>query len=239
MKSLLDIQKDIRKLESNVKDITNSIKNINLDIQNIRNSSEEAELDFSKIEILAKKLNFGKHPLSKIKHLGICGVYLQMLLNIVVLDSNEEITINRLVFIQWLKIQSHIECSLEDLYKESLKMQKKSYQELVNKIPQNYKEYFVVDALIVANIAGNANEAIYQYIADIISILEISLEKVKELALISRVVLSQNINEIDQDELRIIIHSIEEYDHYIKNNIQREIIETLRIMIKFKTTLKR
>ena len=57
--------------------------------------------DFSKIEVLAKQIDFGKHPLDKLKDGQICQVYLEMLLSIVQLDSDEEVTINRMVFIQW------------------------------------------------------------------------------------------------------------------------------------------
>ena len=67
MKSLLDIQQDIRILESNIQEITDSVKSISSDIEAIRNSSERAALDYSKIEVLAKRINFREHPLNKLK----------------------------------------------------------------------------------------------------------------------------------------------------------------------------
>lgn len=63
MKSLLDIQQDIRTLESSINDITDSIKNINSDIEELRTVNQNTDVDYSKIELLAKQLSFGKHPL--------------------------------------------------------------------------------------------------------------------------------------------------------------------------------
>ena len=44
MKSLLDIQQDIRDLELSAKEITKSIRSLHTDIENIRDSSDIAEL---------------------------------------------------------------------------------------------------------------------------------------------------------------------------------------------------
>lgn len=42
---------------------------------------------------------FDKHPIQKLEDGKACQIYIEMLLNIVRLDKNEEITLNRLVFI--------------------------------------------------------------------------------------------------------------------------------------------
>lgn len=230
MKSLLDIQQEIRTLENSVQQIMGSIKNINADIDNIRNSSEVGVLDFYKIEILAKQFDFGKHPLDKLEDGRACQVYLEMLLNIVRLDFYGEVTVNRMVFIKWLQLQSRIDWSLEDLYKDSFKIEKQSYYDLLEAIPKKYREYFVVDSLIVANIAGNANREIYEYIADIVSVLGISADEVKDLALISRVALNQNIEGISREQLEVIYNKAKEYSYFIHNNIVEEGIKALRVI---------
>jgi|BioPla2DNA2_1021312.scaffolds.fasta_scaffold28538_3 hypothetical protein len=231
MKSLLDIQQDVRKLENSVQEIVESIKNVSADIDNIRNSSEGAALDFSKIEVLAKQIDFGKHPLDKLKDGHICQVYLEMLLSIVQLDSDEEVTINRMVFIQWLQIQARIDWTLEDLYKDSFKIDKKSYFEFVDLIPKKYKEYFFVDALIVANIAGNANEEIYEYIADIVTILGISERSIKELALVARLALSQRIDGIGREALEVLQDKAKGYSHYFKSEFTEDSQKALRVIV--------
>ena len=53
LKSLLDIQQDVRRLENSVRDIGESIKNIYSDIDELRNADNSTDIDFSKIEVLA------------------------------------------------------------------------------------------------------------------------------------------------------------------------------------------
>ncbi len=216
MKSLLNIQRDIRKLESSVQDLANSIKDILSDIESLRHSSEGAIIDFSKIEILAKQISFGKHPLARLKEERYRQVYLEMLLNIVRLDPEQEMTINRMVFIQWLQVQSQIGWSLEDLYKDCFKINKQSYHELIDEIPQKYRGHFIVDALIVANIVGTASQEIHEYIADLVAILGVKTEKIRGLALISRVALCQSVAGLDSNQIETVQTYAKTYRHYIK-----------------------
>jgi len=138
LKSLLNIQEDIRKLENNVLDITESIKSINSDIESLRNSSNGAAIDFSKIENLARQFLFEEHPLSRLNEGRHCQIYLELLLNIVRLDPDPEMMVNRMVFVQWLQMQSKIDWPLEDLYMDCFKMDKQPYCELVDEIPLEY-----------------------------------------------------------------------------------------------------
>lgn len=231
MKSLLDIQQDIRVLEKNIQEINECVKNINTDIETIRNSSEGVALDYSKIELLAKQIDFGKHPLGKLKDGHACQIYLEMLLNIVRLDQDEESVVNRMVFVQWLQIQSKIDWSLEDLYLDCFKTDKQLIYEMVEMIPKKYKEFFLVDALIVANIAGIANEEIYQYIADIIAVLGLSTKEVKDLAFISRVSLSKNLSSASRDDLKVLQDKAKSFGHYIRNEFAEEGIKALRMVV--------
>lgn len=228
MKSLLNIQEDIRKLESNVLDITESIKNINSDIEALRNSSSGAAIDFSKIEILARQLPFGEHPLRRLNEGRHCQIYLEMLLTIVRLDPDWEMAVNRMVFIQWLQIQSEIDWSLEDLYKDCFEIDRQSYYELASEIPSEYREYFIVDAMIIGNIARMANLEIYGYIADLVTILGIDSEKLKSLAVISRIALSQTITGMDREQFEMGNGSVKKYGHYFRSNIAEQITNTLR-----------
>ena len=231
MKSLLDIQQDIRVLEKNIQEINECVKTINTDIETIRNSSEGVALDYSKIELLAKQIDFGKHPLDKLKDGRACQIYLEMLLNIVRLDQDEESVVNRMVFVQWLQIQSKIDWSLEDLYLDCFKTDKQLIYEMVEMIPKKYKEFFLVDALIVANIAGIANEEIYQYIADIIAVLGLSTKEVKDLAFISRVSLSKNLSGAGRDDLKVLQDKAKSFGHYIRNEFAEEGIKALRMVV--------
>lgn len=158
MKSLMDIQQDIRKLEINVEDIVKRIRNINSAIDSLRNADQSVNLNFSKIELLAGQFRFRQHPLHNLES-GLRRLYLEMLLNIVRLDREEDVAVNRLVFIQWLQIQSRLEWSLESLYADCLGMKKEAYYEFANGLTKKFRESFLVDAMITALMDGNPNRA--------------------------------------------------------------------------------
>lgn len=223
MKSLLDIQQDVRNLEGNVQEITKRIKALNSDIADIRNAEYDAEYDFQKIELLARKISFEEHPLGWLKSAGsgICQAYLELLLALVQLDSEEKATIDRMVFIQWLQMKSGIVLSLDDLYKNTLKMDRKRYFELLELICGKYREYFIVDALIVSNITGAVNRAMYEYIADIAAVFEISSQEVKRLALIAKITLKQEEKNLSEEQKRFILDHGNEYGYYISEVINR------------------
>ncbi|RHT96415.1 hypothetical protein DW721_03370 [Clostridium sp. AM27-31LB] len=230
LKSLLDIQQDIHILEKNIQEINECVKSIGTDIETIRNSSEDITLDYSKIEVLAKQIDLGEHPLSKLKDRHSCQIYLEMLLNIVRLDPDDEAAANRMVFIQWLQMQSHIDLSLEDLYLDCLKTDEQLFYEMSEIISKDYKEYFLVDALIVANITGMANKEIYKYIADAITVLGVSGKDVKGLAFVSKVSLSQNLSGVSDDDLKVLGDKVKEYGHYIRSDLVEKVFAKLRVV---------
>lgn len=231
MKTLLDIQQDIRNLENDVRKVMEKAKNISADIDNIRNSSQMAIFDFSKIKVLAKQMDFGKHPLSTLKDKHVCSLYLKMLLSIAHLDSDEEVTINRLVFVQYLQIHAHVPSTLEDLYIDSYKLDKDLYSDFSQLLPEKYKEYFIVDALIVANIAGNANSEINEYIASMVTLLDVPTEKITDLTLIATIVLKQNLGGFAYTQLKILQDKTQNYRHYIKEELIQQAINASAILV--------
>ena len=231
MKSLLDIQQDIRKLENSLKDITESIKAISSDIEIIRTPEQDISIDYELIKVMAKNINYSKNPISKIDDMSEQQTYIEMLINIVRLDIDREVTVNRLTFIQWILNQTEIEYGLEALYKNSIKMSDKLYCEHLHKISENYKEYFVLDALIIANIAGTANMEIQLYVADIASIIGVDSKNLHKLALIARVVLCKNFKSITKDDLRIIQATIWKFYYYISKSMKQELLESLRNIV--------
>ena len=172
MKSLLDIQQDVRNLEGSVQEITKRIKALNSDIADIRNAEDDAEYDFQKIKLLARKIPFEEHPLSWLKSAGpgICQAYLELLLALVQLDPEEKTTVDRMVFIQWLQMKSGIVLSLDDFYKNALKIRQK--------IKDEYQEIFSRCDLILTPTAPTAaykigaqeEDPVKMYLADICTV---------------------------------------------------------------------
>lgn len=218
MKSLLDIQQDVRALEKSVNEIKDAIKGISADIEELRNVNQTIEVDYKKLEVLAKQIPFERHPLNdKISDEAVCKIYLELLLMIARLDLEEKIYINRLVFIQWLQIQSGIERNLENLLEDCYQITEESYYELADLIPKEYRENFIVDALIVANIGGTANREIYQYIADLIMILGIDKERLAMLSRVVHMALCKRSGEMTITELHKFVEYARVFSYYVKD----------------------
>lgn len=231
MKSLLEVQQSVRELENKVADVTESIKEIYTDIDEMRNGNQNTDIDYSKIEIVAKQIDFGKHHLDKLNDGRACQIYLEMLLIIIRMDFETKTTMDRLIFIQWLLIQSRIDWSLEELVKDCYKIKKDSYHEFVDIIPKKYRENFMVDALIVANIGGTANKEILEYLAGLSAVLGIDKETIRILSLLSRIVLCQNIEFINKKYKYEVRKHAKDYRFYVGTkmfekgcNAQREIV---------------
>ena len=231
MKNLLDIQKDVRKLEKSIQDIKKSVETINSDIEALRNSTGSVSIDFAMIEALAKQISFKEHPLEELEDERACRVYLEMLLNIIRLDPDDNNITNRMTFVQWLQIQSHIDWSLEDLYKDCFKTDREFLYEMIQLFSKRYLESFVVDALIVANITGKPNEEIYKYITDIVAVLGVTMEELNKLAIISKAALSQRLSNMSRNEIKIVLDNASVYSHYINDRIIKKGIRELRVIV--------
>lgn len=231
MKSLLDLQQEIRALENNISHVMECIQNINDDIDEMRNASQNMDVDYAKIKLLAKHISFGKHPIDKLNDGKACQMYLEMLLNIVHMDLCEETSINRLVFIQWIQMESGIDWSLEDLFKDCYKTKIESFHEFVNLVPVKYRESFIVDALIVAGLCGTANAEIYEYIAELVAVFGIDKDRLLTLSTVARVALCQNINCMEKKEMDNFQRCAKFFKHYIKSEILEIGIKSLREII--------
>lgn len=231
MKSLLDIQKELRNLESSVADINDCIKNIGSDIEELRSAEQGIEIDYQKIEGLARHISLSKHPLRGLQDGAACQIYLEMLLNIIRLDREKELILNRLVFIQWLQMEAQIDWTLEDLLKDCYTIEAASYYEILDCIPKIYRRYFIVDALIVAGLGGAANAEIYQYIADLAVILGIDAEQMRRYSLVARVALCQSFKGLTMEEMSDFIGYAKSFNCYISKQLMENAMKSMRRII--------
>ena len=231
MKSILEIQQDIRKLEKSVGAISNDIKSINSDLNELRNSFDISMIDFNAIESLAHNLPFNTHPLRRLQDGRQCQIYLEMLLNIVRLDKNQEATINRMIFIQWLQEQAQIDWSLKDLYIDTIENGKERLYEIVDGITKEYKAFLALDILLVSYISGATNEDIQEYIADIFSILDVDYEQIIELGTIAKFILCQKMMNFTDDQVELILDRRKKYSCYFTAKSIKPGIEQYRTII--------
>lgn len=219
MKSLLDIQQEVRKLEQNVRDITEGIKTINSDIEEMKQSPEKVEIDYKKIASLARNIPFKHHPIRNLGDERACRMYLVMLLHIVALNKGKDGVKDGFIFIQWIKDRSDIDWSLEELVRESMRQDSSLYYDFAEMFPEQYKEKFLVDALIIGNLGGCASRKAMEYIANVSVIFDIDMEKLCNLSTVSKIILCQSVDGLDKAVLRENISYAKRYMYYLEDGL--------------------
>lgn len=229
MKSLLEIQEEIRELEGAVSGLSQAIKNINADMDALRDDALEVEIDYGVIEKLSGYIKFEGHPLSRMEDQLICKIYLRMLLNIVRMDFGSESTISRLAFVQWMLNQSGLDLPLEEILKDSYQQEADAYEEFASVLPERLRESFVVDSLIIANICGMADQEMLFYIADICNVLGIGKDELQDLSLIAKSALCQRIDKrMKKKDIQSIRISIHKFNHYLSAEVVAQDLTFIR-----------
>ena len=215
-KSLLDIQQEIRDLDNKIKSISYQISSIYDEIDEFRNKDAiKGNLDYEMIRRMSTLFTFDKHPLNKLENIYSCQIYIEILLSLVQLDKEHQTTVNRLIFIQWVINESRLNIKLEDLFKETLNISFNTFNKLINILPKEYIEYLIVDALIVANICGQANKDILSYVVNLCIILGINRERIQNLSIVAKSILKQNADA--EENLSVILSYSEKFKHYMKD----------------------
>lgn len=223
MKTLLDIQKEIRVLEDNVNDISKRLKNINSDISHLKDENNKTNLDYNVIKNLSKYIKFKNHPIDSCEDIYIRKLYIEILINIANLDIDRENEVNRLIFIQWFLDQSKLDISLENAIIESYSVGANELYEFANGLSERIKQYFILDAMIVANIAGKANSEIMEYIANLCLILKMDKDDIKNIAVFSKYVLCKDIEVFIKTDFNVIKILSEKFDSYVLDDINNKV----------------
>lgn len=225
-KSLLDIQQEIRELDKKIKDISLSISEIYDEIDALRDDGPGG-IDYEMIQLMARNLSFGKHPLTGFEDNYACRIYLETLLSLVQADQGSKGTVNRLIFVQWLLTQTSLELTLEELMKVSLKFNTGTFAEVVEVIPEPYRKHLVMDALLTANICGQASESVLLYVVNLCGILGVEKEQLCILSVLAKGILQQNI-EIKTADLDQVLAQAKFFQHYLNNKITDAVIHAQR-----------
>ena len=230
MESLLEIQQKVKDLENSLKNIKNTIGSINTDIQKLRDTDKDLEIDFKKLKVLARHIPFKTHPLSELNDRHCIKLYVEILMNIIRISP--ETSVEKMSFVQWIIEKSKIDISFEDLYKESLEMNDKLLDEIVNYLSEDYKIYLIIDSMVIGNLTGQADVNTLNYIADICRVLGMKKDDINALAIISKAVLCQNADKLSTTDTDKILKYIKKVNYYI----DKKVIE--KIMIKYRYILE-
>ncbi|MCD8110671.1 MAG: hypothetical protein LUE14_11340, partial [Clostridiales bacterium] len=216
MKSLTEIQKDIRSLEKNISEMAASVKQIHSDLDNLKTSGRNEPVDYAAIQTLAKFMPFTGHPIDRMRDERACKLYLELLLNVARMNSEQMISADQLVFIQWILMQSKLDLSLEELLTDCYRMDTDSYDEMAEAIPIDSRGMLIIDTLIVAGCNTTFNGDACQYITDAAVLFGITKTEMILFANVAKAALCQNINHIKKEDFDDFITNVEPYGYYVK-----------------------
>ena len=217
-KSLLDIQQEIQELDGKVKDISLAAAEIYDEIDKLR-KDETDSIDYETIRLMSRHLSFGKHPLGRLDDNYACQIYLETLLSLVQADRGSGDTVNRLIFVQWLLSQTKLELTLEELFKDSLKINTGTFAEIVELIPKTYKSFLIMDALLTANICGQANNDVLIYVVNLCSILGVDKEQLRILSIMAKGILKQDLGKMKKADLQQVLAQAKSFKHYLNSEL--------------------
>lgn len=229
-KNLLDIQKEIRELDNKVKDISSSIAGIYSEIDRLRNEDTNT-IDYEMIRIMSRYLTFENHPIHNLDDTYACQRYIELLLSLAQIDQYSEYIINRLTLIQWILSQSRMEMSLEDFVQTSLKINSNTFGELLESLPVSYHVQLIVDALIIANICGQASDDVLIYIVNLCSVLGVDKEQLRILAMIAKAILKQDFSKIKEVDLQEVTTQAASFRHYLTQSVMNTVLCLQRTVV--------
>ena len=145
-------------------------------------------------------------------------------MNLIHCDQGSKSTINRLIFVQWILTQARLDISFEELYKDSLSINSAIYVELIELLPQKYASHLVMDALLVANICGQANLETLSYVVNLSSIIGVDKERMRLFSMIAKWILQQKIEKMKTTDIEQILIMAADFKHYLKNETLGRII---------------
>ena len=221
-KNLLDIRYEILELDRKIKDISGSVVKIYDEIEVLSNDKTD-DIDYDMIRLLSRQFLFKEHPLSNLKDNYVCQIYLEILLSLVQVDKSSKNTIDRLIFIQWVLFNTKLEMSIEELFAVSLKINTKTFVEALELVPEIYKINLVMDALLVANISGQANVDILVYVANLCGAFAIDHKQLRILSIIAKVILNQSFKNVKKSDLQLILSYTQNFKHYLNQKLLKSV----------------
>ncbi|MDY4573502.1 MAG: hypothetical protein SPD90_00430 [Intestinibacter sp.] len=211
MKKLDEISINAKQLYEDLRDLEESTKKENL-----------KDIDFDYFRGLAKQNAFKDHIL-KDESEYIQKNYLYLMSSLLMFNNKEDIKNSQILYISRL-IEGFCNKNLdiENIYSHTMIMSGVQISDCIE-IIKDYKDVFVVDSLICANIKGRANDEVLEYLSEIYSIMGIKSDKFKDLMNLCNVILENDSSKILEIEMR----DIGRYRHHINKMFKEKVFYDL------------
>lgn len=185
--NLTDLQVELR-------DIEEHISQLHFEIEKMKpKANEDRKTYFDNITKIAKRYPI-THLMISSEPKEIQRKFIMSMANLLVFEETD--LYNRLLYLSRISYGCKLELSAEDIYKLGLEYELEDIEILCNELLE-CKYNYIIEALIIANISGESPNAMLSAIADMAKVLGIDNEVMRVLALVSKSILTGNLDLID------------------------------------------
>ncbi len=246
MKTILELQQEIRSLRNDISKMDTNLAMIESELNSMQQEkirkatggNQGIEFDYDSFQKLASNLPFVNHVLSTLKEEYPCKLYLKCLLSLVWID--EDAAVEKLTYVQWIygKTVAVQGVSLEDLYKDSVQLDKTYFLELVELLPQKYRGNLVVDSLVVAELSGTFTKESLQFVGNLCGILGVNREKLNDYSIIAKILLNGNKKKLQEKEGEIVFSNQNILNYYIGFKEMNMMLDEMRNIVFKESRMK-
>ena len=216
MKKLDEISINAKQLYEDLKDLEQSSKKEKLN-----------KIDFNYFRGAAKHNAFNEHIL-KNENEYIQKNYLYLISSLLMFNNKEEVKNSQFLYIARLVAGfSNKNLDIENIYANAMVMDGKQISDCIEVIKE-YKDVFVVDSLICANIEGKANDEVLEYLSEIYFIMGVKYNEFNELLNLCNAILENCSEKICEIEIR----TIGRYKHHINKMFKEKVFYDLEDISK-------
>lgn len=166
-------------LQVELKSIEEYIAVLQTEIEKMKPKTEEQRtIDFKQITILAENSTVVNEDIKKMSE-QTKKLMFSSLSYIILKEEND--FYNRILYLTRLAKGSEFNTSAEDIYKYGLEFEMKDINNLIQDIKE-YRYTYIIEALIIVNISENASTDMLSIIADIASMMDLSIKSKKQIS---------------------------------------------------------
>lgn len=218
-KNMWELQKEVGTLRADAAALAQKLEAVEEGLRAIREQGKGEDADtYRRVRERASRLPFQGHPLAQVQSEEARRLYLLVLAKLALIDKDPSLKEDRLVVLQYLLSQSGLGDALEDIVRMALESKDDVFRNLKDMLDQTLHKYLAVDAMVIANIQGEACEAAIRYISVLCGCLGIDKEKLPVYAALAASILEQKLADqsLSSGQKETFLYELKSFTSYLK-----------------------
>lgn len=212
MKTIAELQQEIRSMQTVLQEINNRLSNIDDELLNYKDSGIR-DSNYKRIYEIADSMPIIQHP---IIHYGYTVKNSYFAILILVATCEDSINDEQLLFLQRMVMADSQRTSI-DLYMAGIRSV--SIENVIFKMPddvKNLSNQLVLDMLMVANLGKVKTRNTFEIIASVVAVLGVESRIVTNISSVSKTILMQDIKIISMENIEVIVSDDLQFGYYLQ-----------------------